>query len=284
MTNDVSIALVLYAVVVTEGMRRLPARAVVMRRFLFGRWSIAGPGQLPAGLRLLTWCPSASAPLALAPAADVDSFLGVRRRIHRMQARLRRTRGHVAWLRALGALAMVAFVAGVPAATHRAGIIGLLAALGVVVTIAAIAALIVFRALRRIGVSNGAAFVAAARVLNPFATPHASELVETRAARGAPVLCAAWVLAGGPAVVGAERPLVFDALRGRADDPDARALRAFVGDADLETTLYRGGERFGDGNRTFCPRCGSEYVVETSDCADCVGVALVGSGHGGPTV
>jgi len=257
---------ILAVVALSEGVRRLAPGALVLQRWAFGRWRVAHTFELGSGMHLLSWCIPWSLPLILSepPAGDT---LSRRRLVTRLRARARRVRMDLALLRVLGLLVLVTLVVGVPVATARHGAWGLIASLQMLLLLAIAQATFTWIALRRAGARRGVG-AAAAKMLWPFNSQLAPQLVQSQVAAGVPKLVAAQELMGDDELLRAMRRDVYDAVNGFGGSDllslyDRAQLRGF-----LALPVAAPGQ-------PHCPRCGTQYQPDVAACADCDGVALV---------
>ena len=112
---DWSTVVILAAVTLLDGVRRVPAGALVLRQVLAGRWTVADREAEP-GLRLVSAWSSFTLPLII-PSGGVSGADAPGDHAHTsLDDRLARARGVVGFLRLLGASIVLAIVLGVPAA------------------------------------------------------------------------------------------------------------------------------------------------------------------------
>jgi hypothetical protein len=257
--------LILGALTLLDGVRRIPAGAHLLRRVGSGAWTVTTPDD-DARRLLFPWWPSFVLRLIVAPAQPADE------RADDLAGRLRRVGRLVMVLRLLGAMVLVGVVFGIPIATETWGWRGLLIALLAVEVIAAVVVATAILALRRLGLRGRTALRLGSGLLSPFATPRAAELVLHHAIAGVPPLRAIRQLVP---------PSAFDAwIRPRAHD----LLHAghAAGDAELEAALPRVElERIIGAppphrlpREPWCGRCGRVYRERTSCCADCNALSL----------
>src|SRR5512138_651970 len=128
MLNSVATAAILYGITFAEGVRQLPADAIVLRRFAFGPWRFVRRVEIGAGLRLVSWCLPVSLPLVLARGSAAVDRAEIRERLERVRAGMASTRLSLVLLRVLGLVTMLLLVAGVPIVVERNGLFGLVVA------------------------------------------------------------------------------------------------------------------------------------------------------------
>lgn len=263
----------LAVIALSDGLRLLPAGAIVVSRLAFGDWTVAwvnAERHAASRLRLITWCSPLLLPVV--PVADADAAVPLRRRLTRFRARSRRTRSHVAALRIGGILTLVALIVGIPWLTARSGIWGLLLGVSLVAWLSVVQTIIAIAAFRLAGAGLGPATLASAKFLWPFSAPRAAEEVMHRVSAGIPPLILMHELLPVDAFRRFARPLLFDAVV-RGEQTDAIVtLRAHMGESDVADIVNRP-PSVGDGD-AYCPRCGASYYHGARLCSDCVAVEL----------
>jgi hypothetical protein len=252
---------ILAGVVTLEGFRRLPAGALVLRRPLLGPWSVAQVTIERGRWALVAWWPPFFTTVVLPPvrpaapgatSADVAAFL-------------RESRPWRIGLEALGALVLVALVAGLPLAVARFGPMGFLGGLGLVLALAATTSGLAAWARGALGLPRRPALTA----LSPFAAPQAAErLLEEALAPVPRVLVLRALLPAAPFTAWL-RPRLFDAARAAGPDRDLADLVT----PELRAAFLAPPDRLPGADR-YCPRCGASYR-DGERCGDCEGVALV---------
>jgi hypothetical protein len=266
-------AVFLAAIAVSDGLRLLPAGAIVVSRMAFGEWSVAwvNPDPQAGGrLRLITWCSPLLLPQVLGGTDNATMPLG--RRVARFRKRARRTRSYVAALRGGGILTLAALVIGVPSLTARSGIWGLLLGVAFVIGLSAVQATLASAAFRRAGATTGRAILRSARYLWPFSAPRAAEDVMSSVTEDIPPLVLLGELLPPDAFRRFARPLLFDAVVRNEHAEGVAALRAHMGESQVAEILT-GPPSEGDGD-AFCPRCGASFYRGARFCSDCAGVEL----------
>lgn len=254
---DWSTASLLAAVVLLEGLRRVPPGALVLRAGLTRQWE---PVALEPGLRVVSWFAPVSSTVILpvqleAAPPDAADF----------SERLRRIRLFALLLTALGWLSLVSLVLGLPlAAAHFGGWGFLLAAAGLMLLAIMVTGFTTW-GLSRTNMRFTAALRASLPLLSPFASGRAAEVLLEGATRGVSSLRVARTLMPETTFVRWVRPRVFDAERRKAEDPEL-------------TLVLSPAERVGFlnaipaeevGGASFCPRCGHAYDRESGSCPDC---------------
>ena len=263
----------LAVIALSDGLRLLPAGAIIVSRLAFGDWAIAGAGDdrhTGGGLRLITWCSPLLLPAVLA--FDTDARLPLRRRLARFRARLHRTRSHVTALRVGGVLTLAALIAGIPWLTARSGMWGLLLGVSLVLWLCVVQTLVAIAAFRRAGRALGSAVLASTKFLWPFTAPRAAEEVMSRVIVGVPALVVLHELLRTDVFRRFARPLLFDALVRGEQRVEVAELRAVLGESEVteilnEPPLVRDGD-------AWCPRCGASFYRAARFCSDCAEVEL----------
>src|SRR5690348_17023083 len=111
MLNSAATAAILYGITFAEGVRQLPADAIVLRRVAFGQWRFVRRVEIGAGLRLISWCLPVSLPVVLPRASPSTGDGDILERVVEMRARIGETKLSLALLRVLGLATLVLLVA-----------------------------------------------------------------------------------------------------------------------------------------------------------------------------
>lgn len=271
MSSATSAAVLLAVIALSDGLRLLPAGAIVVCRVVVGAWSVgwvnADRTRRP---RLVTWCSPFALPLVLAD--DVESHLTVGRRRARFRARLRRTRAHVAALRIGGVLILATLIVGIPWLTARADVWGFLLGLSTVLWLCFVQTVIAIVALRRAGSGLKRALLASVKYLWPFSGPRAAEDVMQQVTRDVPPLILLREFLTVDAFDHFIRPILFDAVVRGAETAAVAELRACLGEGQVASIVNQP-PRHRDGD-AFCPRCGASFYRRAGFCSDCVEVEL----------
>jgi hypothetical protein len=264
----------LAAIAVSDGLRLLPAGAIVVCRLAVGDWFVSwASADEHAGsrFRLVTWCSPVLLPVVAV--LDTDTTPPLRRRVVRFRARLRRTRRYVAVLRVGGVAILAALIAGIPWLTARSGAWGLLLGISVVVLLCVMQTVIAIAAFRRTGAAFGRAAVASARYLWPFSAQRAAEDVLHRAAADVPQMILMHELLPPETFRRFARPILFDAVVRHDARHEADVLRSHIGEAMVADIVDRPpSDRDGD---AYCPRCGTSFYQRSRFCSDCAEVELL---------
>lgn len=273
MDSPATAAAFLAAIAVSDGLRLLPAGAIVVSRFARGDWTVTwlNPDTRTGGrLRLITWCSPLLLPQVLA--GTPDATMPPRRRLARFRRRMRRARGYLAALRVGGMLTLGALVIGIPSLTARSGVWGLLLGVALALGLSVAQAVVAIAALRRAGAGSRHAMLTSARYLWPFTAPRAAEDVMSWVTGGVPPLILVHELLPPDAFRRFARPLLFDAVVRGEHAEGVAALRAHLGESQVSEIVSRPpSERDGD---AYCPRCGASFYRAAHVCSDCAGVEL----------
>jgi hypothetical protein len=246
---------ILGGLVLWEGVRRVPAGAVVLRHAAGYAWQVAG-GPHPPGWRLVSWLSPLVTHLVLVPGPDAGRTPPKRLGTWMMVLRLP------------AAVALVALIVGVPLLTANGGFGGLLRALALAFGASTAAALVSAVGLWRMGIAPRTAIADALPLLSPFAAPRAPEVVLARALEGVAFTGVLRALLGPEAYAEWARPVAYDGARGRAD---AGALLP-AGEAAAVLGRPPAGTLAGD---VYCARCGRVYLPAAAACRACEGAELV---------
>jgi hypothetical protein len=252
---------VLALVVLLDGLRKVPAEALVLRSVLGGPWHPVESSGVRLGWRIVSLWPPISRHIVLSRAEPPDPPDVV--------ARLRALGWTAPALMVLGWPSLGALVLGVPIAAARFGGWGLVGGAAIAELVAVVSAVIAFSALRRLHFPRSAAARRAAVLLSPFAAPRAGELVLEAAVEGLPPVAVLRALLSDAAFDAWLRPRAYDALQGNPD-PMLRADQAW------ESLAVVVGARPPGVLGLYCPRCGQGYRDGTATCHGCDGVGLVG--------
>jgi hypothetical protein len=274
MLNTVATGAILYGITLAEGVRQLPADAIVLRRLGFGRWRFVRRVEIGAGLRLVSWCLPASLPLVLhrGPSPSLAGEGEIREQLEAMRVRVGERKLALGLLRVLGLVTVLLLVAGVPIVVDRNGIFGLIVAVVVLLELTFVQALWTAWLLRQLGASGRSAAVASLKLLNPFGVQRAPEVVFGRIVGDVPALAAACELLGDEEFVRAFRPMLYDALHG-----DGVAIPTSVLAEGRLASLLRT-PPLGLSTGAFCPRCASQFASGGGFCSDCDDVPLLAAG------
>jgi hypothetical protein len=246
----------LAAIVLAEGLRRVAAGGVLLRRVPGYPWHVAaGP------YRALAWrLTSAFSPLAL------HSVLQPADAAPREMPSRGAIRLWITLLRIPSLLALVALLVGVPLLSASMATRGLILAALAALATSLLTALVAMLALARMGIGWKTAAGDALRILSPFTTPRAPEIVLERVLAGVPPIES--VRAFLPADAFAEwiRPLAYDEVMRGADG-------AIVPRDEAERIIRQPPADAAPGD-PWCPRCAGIYQPCVETCRGCGEVPL----------
>lgn len=268
---DWTTSAVLAALLWADGIRRVPAGALIVRRVLAGPWRVQDVADA-SGPRAVGWWPPLSLALVLTePSAERTGGIDLRARMRTVGLPLR-------VLRVLGCAVVAGLVFGVPFAARHHGAFGLAIAASVLLLLGLGCATTTAVALRRLGLPRSAALRASVPLVWPFSGPSAAERVLAHAVSGAAPIRVVEHLLRPEDFAHWMRPLAHDVLNGATPrvgaatlDGDA-LLRAFDAKT-LAAFVDTPPPHLGNGNG-YCARCGAEYRPDVRACAECEGVTL----------
>jgi hypothetical protein len=252
------IVAVFATLVLLEGLRRVPAGALVLRGTGPSGWSPRGEPEPRGRWRLVSWW-SPVAPALLLPPLEGAPGLGP----GELEVRLKVARRAAPWLAGTAAVTLLALILGLPIATARFGAVGFLAGAAVVFALAVTNAWAGALALRRLGSPRGRRPILA--WCSPFAAGRVLEGVLEAALAGASPAQAVRALAGEEVFASWCRPRAYDVVHQKADDAD---LRAAADRATLEA-IIASPPVDGAGGASFCPRCSATWRVPDGPCPAC---------------
>ena len=262
---DWEIAAVFAALVLSEGLRRIPAGGLVIRAIGWSGWKPAGEPEPRGRVRLVSWWSPLAPALVLAP-LDGEAVVAN----ETLAERVRVARRAAPWVAAGGAITLVALVLGLPIATARLGRVGLIAGAVVVLALAIVTAVGGWWAVRRLGAPGT---VRRGQILgwcSPFASGRVLERVYQSALAGASPAQGLRALAGEREFAEWARRRAYDVVRGGAVDPDLSA----AADASTLAAIVAAEPPMAAGGESYCPRCDAVWVVLRDACPDC-GVPVV---------
>ena len=252
---------VLAFVVLLDGLRKVPADALILRSVLGGPWHPVESGIRP-GWRIVSLWPPLSLHILLPQRVASPHPADVAARIHSL-------RWTAPVLMALGWLSLGGLVLGIPIAAVHFGGWGFVGGAAIVELLAVASAAVAYSALRGLDLPRSAAARRAAPLLSPFAAPRAGELVLEAAVEGIQPVAVLRALLPDAAFDAWLRPRAYDVLQG---NPDPMLLA----ELPLEPLAVVVGARPPGVSGLYCPRCGQGYRDGAARCAGCDGVALVG--------
>ena len=268
MALDTGTVLVLAAVALMEGLARVPAGALILRRRLAGSWNVAGRVEV-ARLRLVHFWPPYTETLVLQPASGPTPPVARAE----LRSRLDRIEAYHRWAGTAGLITQVALIIGIPLGIGVAGAVGgLLMAGGVVVGQVALA-LLAWRGLRRLATGKPALRKILFSVLNPFAAPAISSRLMAQACAGASPLAVAQTLLPQGTWADWFRRRAYDADAELTDDREIAEELEEPGHAIAQVLALRPAVGHGE---SWCPRCAATYQAGFTECRDCE-VTLLGA-------
>lgn len=244
--------------VLLEGLRRVPAGALVLRGFGPAGWRPQGEPEPRARWRMVSWW-SPIAPALLVPPVDGLPTLAP----GELEARLRAARRLAPWLAVSAAVTLLALILGLPVATARFGALGFLAGAAIVFALAVTNACAGALGLRRLGSARRGTQILA--WCSPFAAGRVLEGVFEAALAGASRAQAVRALAGEGVFAGWCRARAYDVVYQGVDDPDLEA----AADRATLAALVASPPADGAGGTSFCPRCAATWRVPIGACPTC---------------
>ncbi|MEX2153960.1 MAG: hypothetical protein WD825_11525 [Gemmatimonadaceae bacterium] len=278
MTDDiVTTSLILALVALSDGVRRIPAGAIVLRRLGLGPWTAPRFEEPESRLELVSWCIPLALPLVLTRESNGTSGpesaeLALTRRLTRFRARLRRVRHHVLALRINGLAILATLVVVLPLLAYRGGAWGFLVGVQLLLTLCLVQVVAAAMALRRVGIALRPALFASVPFAWPFTAPRAAEVVQSHAVAGLPPLLALHELAPEDEFLRVARPALYDAMVRNIVSDDVAALAELWGEARVRSLIGKPSAEDAD---LYCPRCGSAFNPGREFCTDCGDVALL---------
>jgi hypothetical protein len=257
---DWEIVAVFAMLVLVDGFRRIPAGGLVVRAIGWSGWKPAAQPETQGRWRLVSWWPPL-APALVLPPLDGPATISA----EDLGARVETARRWAPWLALGGGLTLAALVLGLPIATARLGGVGFLAGAGVVLGLAVATATGGWSALGRLDTPASVRRGQALRWCSPFATGRTLEGVYQAAVAGASPAQAVRTLARAGLFAEWVRPRAYDAVHGRASDPD---LSAAAGIATLHA-IVAAEPSLAAGGRSYCPRCAAVWIDRRESCPDC---------------
>lgn len=246
----------LAGIALAEGLRRVPAGGVLLRRVPGYPWQVAaGPYRAPAWRMASAFSPLAlhallqpgeGAPRELPPRGGLRLWINL--------------------LRIPSLLALIALIAGVPLLSASMGTRGLILAVAAAFGASLLTAIVAMLALIRLGIGWKTAVWDALRIVSPFTSPRAPEIVMERALAGVPMIDPVRALLPPDAFAAWIRPLAYDQVMGSADD-------ALLPRAEAERIVRTPPADAAPGD-AWCPRCAGVYQPGVEACRGCGEVPL----------
>ena len=246
------------ALVLLEGLRRVPAGALVLKGSGPACWRPQGEPEPRQRWRLISWWSPIAPALLLPPLGGAPTP-----QRGELEARLHLVRRVAPWLAASAVATLLALILGLPIATALFGAVGFLAGAAVVFALSVTNACAGAFALRRLGLPTGRARILA--WCSPFAAGRVLEGVFEAALAGASPAQAVRALAGETVFATWCRPRAYDVVFQGVPDPD---LRAAADQATLEA-IVASPPQDSAGGSSFCPRCAATWRVPAGACRAC---------------
>jgi hypothetical protein len=241
-----------------DGLRRVPAGALVLRKHLGGPWRVV---VLEEGYHVVSWWPPLTTSVVIAR-TEAPGFPP-----EQLARRLEAVRKDDGILLVLGAVSLAALVLVVPIAIRWWGGMGFLAALMTVAVVAVLVTGLSYYAGGKLDLSRSERFRFALPRLNPFASPAAAEALLERALRGADPVAAARLLMKEEAFDGWIRPRAYDVFHGIETEGGEDLLRVLGHEHLASVVSGRPGSI--PSETPWCPRCGSEFASGFTACSAC---------------
>ena len=263
---DLSTIVLLAGLVLIDGVRQVPAGAVLVRRAVGRPWEVAGEPAERGGWRLVSWLPPFVTTVVLRPKSADGAASAASAASADGAARLATASRTTRRLFPLELATLGSLVLGIPVAVAIAGGSGFLLALALVLVLAVTTALLAGSALRKLELPARERRWKVVAWCSPFAAPFAAEGVLEAAVRGTTVLEGLQLLLPTSAFLRVIRPRAYDHLvRGQADPELAKV----VGRDLLEQAIAQAPLSFDATTRSLCPRCGMTSLLETGECRAC---------------
>lgn len=266
---DYGTAGLLAGIALLEGLRRVPAGALVLRRAAWEGWRVAA-GAAEGGISLVSWWAPFTVSVLLPPLSDGAPHS----RRPELDARWATARRFSLALCLPGGLTLVSLVLGIPIGLAKAGLTGFLAGLALTLAAAVATGVASGIAHRALGASRGTAWRRGLACLSPFTAPRAVEVVYEAALASATPLAAAQVVLSPAAFRAWIRPAVWDHLAG---DRVSEELTRLIPPPEMAALLADPGRGGDDGGETYCPRCGAAWRLGAGSCPACPGAVALRS-------
>ncbi|HEX7335914.1 MAG TPA: hypothetical protein VF252_01800 [Gemmatimonadales bacterium] len=261
MALDTGTVLVLAAVALVEGLAKVPAGALILRRRLGGSWRVAGRVEA-AQLRLVHFWPPCTETLVLQQTPGATPPVGK----SELGSKLDRVESSRRWASVAGLFTQLALILGIPLGIGVAGAMGGLLMAGCVVVGQAALGLLAWNGLRRLGTGRPARSRIVLSVLNPFAAPAISSRLMAEACAGAMPLAVAQALLPHPAWSAWFRRRAYDAAAELSDD---REIAEQLEESDRAIAQVLAQRPAMGHEEHWCPRCAATYQAGFTECRDC---------------
>lgn len=261
MALDTGTVLVLAAVALIEGVAKVPAGALILRRRLAGSWKVAGRTEV-AQLRLVHFWPPCTETLVLQHTSDPAPPVSQ----SELLSKLDRIESSRRWAGVAGLLTQLSLIIGIPLGIGVAGAVGGLLMGGCVLMGQAALGLLAWRGVRRLGTGRPALRRLLLSVLNPFAAPAISSRLMAEACAGATPLAVARTLLPHRAWAAWFRRRAYDAAAALVDDREITEQLEESGRAIAQVLALRPAM---SQQEHWCPRCAATYQAGFTECSDC---------------
>jgi hypothetical protein len=260
---DTSTMLVLAAIALAEGVERVPAGSVVLRRFLNGAWQIEEPGGHGDRLRLVHWWSPWTEAIVVPPGPGVGPRPSRADLVSRLAAivTVRRT------ARMIGAATLLLLIIGVPAAFGLVGAVGGLVSLGGVFAGQVALAFLGWRGLGLLHLGRRQQLRSLLPNLNPFAAPGVASRLMASAVSGATPATVAQTLLSPGSWTKWFRPQAYDAAIAQTVNRDP--VKAMEAAEETIADVLSQRPEMTTVDVLWCPRCASTYQAGSLHCADC---------------
>jgi hypothetical protein len=255
---DWEVVAVFAALVLLEGLRRVPAGALVLKGSGPGDWRPQAEPEPRPRWRLISWWSPIAPALLLPPLGGAPTL-----QRGALEARLHLVRRVAPWLAVSAGATLLALILGLPVATARFGAVGFLAGTAIVLALAITNACAGTFALRRLGSATRRGQILA--WCSPFAAGRVLEVVFETALAGASPAQAVRELAGERVFATWCRRRAYDVVLQGVHDPD---LRAAADQATLEAIVASPPHDVA-GGASFCPRCAATWRISNGACPTC---------------
>ena len=258
------LGLILLAVAALEWVRKLEGDECILRRDPLGRWRVVYPLRLWRQWHLVSWFPPFFLTVVLPPSLGRRAAVSQRGTGHITGMRLFQT------VRALGAVALLTLLLGIPWATSRFGLMGILISVAWLFLLTLVNQGFVIAILRREGATLGQALKKSTTLLSPFAMPLSAETLFSRRFIGAPRMASIRSLTGESEFQLLIQPFAFDLESARVSVSDPWLEEIALSFSKRERARIAGAVPAGllPGQK-YCPRCGGIYRETFVRCSEC---------------
>jgi hypothetical protein len=262
---------ILFAIAAFEGVRQLGPDELVLRCNPLGAWRVVSPLQLWRDWHFVSFLPPFFLTIVIPPGMGANLVSNRENGI----ADLPQSSRTVLALRVFGALDFLLLIVGIPWAVSRFGAIGLIVSLGGALALSVATAIASGIRLTSEGMPRRIAVRKAMSFASPFASPLAAETVLSARIRRYPRLTAISQLLGDIQFHAWIRPCAYDLHSRRPSTTNAwlEEIASSLPVSERARILDSASEGCSLEER-YCPRCGEKYLLESSHCTECDGIAL----------